>query len=141
MECPYLSRPSPVHCLSLCDCRKASTGATLLLRNFIKDPQNPPQALGPLLQGRDLCRLHRPPTDYTFLNLLENQRLVSKDIAFIHDRIQPKSTPPIIGYSLYSVPSHKSAHSCLRLTCTASLLLGLHTFKLESRVAALYFSQ
>ena len=57
--------------------------------------------------------------DYNCLNLLENQRLVSKDIAFMHDRIQPKSAPSITGYSLYSIPLHKSAHSCLHVTWMA----------------------
>ena len=42
MECLYLPWPSPVHSLSLWDFRKASTGATSLLWNFLlKIHKNP----------------------------------------------------------------------------------------------------
>ena len=60
MECFYLPWPSPVHSLSLLNCRKASTGATPLLQNFIKNLQTPRQGPGSLLHGGDLCSVHSP---------------------------------------------------------------------------------
>ena len=80
--CPHGARRATHHMWSafifhgqvqstVCPCEiagKPPQGHLHLCGVFIKDPHNPPQALGPPLQGGDLCGIHSPPTCFEMLS-------------------------------------------------------------------------
>ena len=142
MECVYLSWPSPVHSLSLQDCKKASTGTTpplwvffvCLFLFFIKN-LNPSPSTGsrPTPQGSDFCGIYSPPTRFQMLSHCSKSArnsevsTASQDTAFIayFTQIRP----------------HLHPHNLDGTPVSLGPLWCLHFFKRASCMLSLYFSQ
>lgn len=129
----YMARSSPP--FSLWNCRKASTGASPLLKNFV-GPIKPPTGAMPTASGEIFVAFTahpKIPNTFTVINLQENQRVVAHhNTAFtVHSPTKPISQGTALTAHCSTKPSSGTQplqYTVLHKTQTLqyNVLLNLH---------------